>query len=316
MKRAKKTVIRDISFQQINAIECALLSVKYLDRIPCQYSRIILSDTVNKANKKNIDSISSLSMRYHQQYFQDNFIQSLLIYSFDSYFYSLFNETHTHNSQIDRREKEKSIDQWDCFYKVKAMSIVCAHLSRASSALLHLSSISRSLHDDDQITFFSIRRSCQPTGERRFFFLLFFFVLMLARSLVLMVGKKRKEGEKYIFIHHCALHTYNSFGRKTRRESCLLFFFSSPLSFLFYIVLCGWMWCCKAPKNARHDAWCIRMQEKKLVSMEDMCPHAFPPSFFDERKLVNIAYSLVGKLWDWYASTIISCDSKYWSFNE
>ena len=66
------------------------------------------------------------------------------------------------------------------------------------------------------------------------------FLRSYARSFACVNGRKeeKRRRKKYIFIHHCALHTYNSFGRKTRRESCLLFFLllSSFFPFLHRVV--------------------------------------------------------------------------------
>ncbi len=115
------------------------------------------------------------------------------------------------------------------------MSIVSAHLSRASSALLHLSSISRSsLHDDDQITFFSIRASSWPTRVLHFFSLL--FVRSYARSLALMVGTRKKK-----YSSTTVRYTYAHITHSVAKYKEKAVFFFSFLSSLFYSVLCGWM---------------------------------------------------------------------------
>lgn len=181
-------------------------------------------------------------MRYHP----------IIGYLFVRFF--LFHETH--NSQIDRWEKEKSIGQWDCFDKVKAMSIICAHLSPASSALLLLSSISRSLHDDDQITFF-LYTSFAPTNGRAPFL---FFLRSYARSFACVNG--RKEGEKKIYSSTTVRYTHITHSVAKHEEKAVFFFSPLLFPFLHRVVWVDVMWCCKAPKKARHDAWCTRMQEK------------------------------------------------------
>jgi hypothetical protein len=113
------------------------------------------------------------------------------------------------------------MDQSEFFLSVRAIPIVSVHISlpRSSSALLHLSSISHSVHDDDQITFFSIRAWSRPTRVLRFF-LFFLFV----RSLACVNGGAKKK-EK-IFIQHCALHTSTHSVAKYKEKAVFFFSFS------------------------------------------------------------------------------------------
>ncbi len=128
------------------------------------------------------------------------------------------------------------------------MSIVSAHLSRASSALLHLSSISHSLHDDDQITFFSIRASSWPTRVLHFFSLL--FVRSYARSLALMVGTRKKKYSsttvRYTYAH--ITHSVTKYGEKA------VFFFFSFFSFPFLQCTLWVDVMLQGSKSSRHDA--------------------------------------------------------------
>jgi hypothetical protein len=148
-------------------------------------------------------------------FFEDNFIQSLIIYSFYLVFMSsLFFSSSKQYSHSDSEENENEMDQWNSFGWVKDMSIVAAHLIRASSALLHLSSISHSVHDDDQITFFLLYARQVGQRECAIFFPSFCSFVCYARSLCVTGSRREKKRREKKSSSTTVCYTYNSFGRK------------------------------------------------------------------------------------------------------
>lgn len=78
--------------------------------------------------------------------------------------------------------------------------------------------------------------------------------------------KEKEEKKKKLFIHHSVLrihtHTHITHSVAKYKENAVFSFFF----LLFFNVLCGWMWCCKAPESCRHTA-CYILEKKMLVSM-------------------------------------------------
>jgi hypothetical protein len=93
------------------------------------------------------------------------------------------------------------------------------------------------------------------------------------------VVEKRRKREKNFHPPLCATHITHSVA-KYKEKAVFSFFFLSFFSFLQCAVCMCVDVMLQGSKSGRHDAWCIRMQEKKLVSITDMHQNTFFPIFY------------------------------------
>jgi hypothetical protein len=168
------------------------------------------------------------------------------------------------------------MDQWEFFYRVQTMSIVSAHLSLGRLPLFYIYHQSVVVCTTMIKLHFSLYALRVGQRECCVFFLFFLFVRTLACSLALMVVKREKKYSSTT-VRYTYMHITHSVA-KYKEKAVFLFFFLSFFSFLQCAVWVDVM--LQGSKSGRHDAWCIRMQEKNLVSITDMHQNTFFPMFW------------------------------------